>query len=191
VRNQVRKGEKQGFDVHWGGEELLADFYQLFSHNMRDLGTPVYGRALFRETLRAFAKEAELCVLRLGNNPVAAALLLHADGATEVPSASSLRKYNSTNANMMMYWNLLCRAVERGSRVFDFGRSTPGSGTYRFKEQWGARPVPSAWQYHVRRGGIDQMRPNNAKFGRLIQIWQRLPVPLTRLIGPPIVRGIP
>ena len=191
VRNQVRKGEQQGFAVDWGREECLADFYEVFSHNMRDLGTPVYGSSLFREILNHFANESELCLLRLGDRPVAAALLLHGNTVTEVPSASSLRKFNSTNANMYMYWQLLCRAVERGNRTFDFGRSTPGSGTYRFKEQWGAKPEPSVWQYHVRRGVAHQMRPDNARFGRLIRIWRRLPVPLTRLIGPTIVRGIP
>jgi FemAB-related protein (PEP-CTERM system-associated) len=191
VRNQVRKGESQSFAVQWGREELLSDFYRVFSHNMRDLGTPVFGCALFCEILAAFPAEAEFCVLRLGGRPVAAALLVHGKRKTDVPSASSLRRYNSTNANMYMYWRLLCRAVERGQDQFDFGRSSPDSGTYRFKEQWGAQPTPSAWQYHIRHGEVDQMRPDNARFGRLIRIWQRLPVPLTRWIGPPIVRGIP
>jgi FemAB-related protein (PEP-CTERM system-associated) len=191
VRNQIRKGESQNFILQWGGQDLLPDFYRIFSHNMRDLGTPAFGHSLFREILAAFAAEAEICVLRLGDRPVAAALLVHSKGTTDVPSASSLRQFNSTNANMFMYWRLLCRAVERGQNRFDFGRSSPGSGTYRFKEQWGARPMPSVWQYHVRKGDIDQMRPDNARFGRLIQVWRRLPLPLTRLIGPAIVRGIP
>jgi len=44
-----------------------------------------------------------------------------------------------------MYCDLLRSAIERGaesliSESFDFGRSTAGSGTYRFKEQWGAVP---------------------------------------------------
>jgi FemAB-related protein (PEP-CTERM system-associated) len=191
VRNQVRKGEGQNFEILWGSEELLPDFYRIFSHNMRDLGTPAFGHSLFREILAAFGAEAEICLLRLGTTPVAAALLVHGKHTTDVPSASCLRQYNSTNANMYMYWRLLCRAVERGQKRFDFGRSSPGSGTYRFKEQWGARPMPSVWQYYIRKGDIDQMRPDNAKFGRLIRIWRRLPLPLTRLIGPAIVRGIP
>jgi FemAB-related protein (PEP-CTERM system-associated) len=177
--------------VQWGRENLLPDFYRVFSRNMRDLGTPVFGCSLFREILAAFAAEAELCVVRLDRRPVATALLIHNKGKTDVPSASSLRRYNGTNANMFMYWRLLCRALERGQNRFDFGRSSPGSGTYRFKEQWGAQPTPAVWQYHIREGNADQMRPDNAKFARLIRIWQRLPVPLTRWIGPAIVRGIP
>lgn len=191
VRNQVRKGEKFDFDVCWGREELLADFYDVFSRNMRDLGTPVYGRRLFREILAAFTEEAEFCVLRLQGRPVAAALLLHGEAVTEVPSASSLRGFNSSNANMLMYWHLLCRAIARHSLIFDFGRSSIDSGTYRFKRQWGAQPEGAAWQHYVRRGRANQMRPDSGKYDRLIRIWRRLPLPLTRLIGPQIVKGIP
>lgn len=90
-----------------------------------------------------------------------------------------------------MYWNLLLRAIDRGQQSFDFGRSSPDSPTYKFKEQWGAKPAPSVWHYHMRTGDISDMRPDNPRNQRMIKIWKRLPVPLTRVIGPPIVRGIP
>ena len=140
VRNQVRKGEKHDLALAWGGEELLPDFYEVFSINMRDLGTPVFSRRLFRSILRRFPDRAELCVVRHGERPVAAALLVHGWGVTEVPSASALRQFNATSANMLMYWRLLERAIERGQAIFDFGRSSPDSGTFRFKKQWGAAP---------------------------------------------------
>ena len=191
LRSQIKSGEKHGFDVQFGGSELLAPFYDVFSRNMRDLGTPVYSRRLFASILSHFGDNAELCLLRMKQQPVAAALLLHGSETSEVPSASSLRAFNSTNANMVMYWQLLKRAVERGQKTFDFGRSTIDSNTFRFKKQWGAQPHPSVWQYYVRRGSIGQLRPDNAKFSLAIRAWQRLPLWLTRLIGPSIVRGIP
>ena len=158
---------------------------------MRDLGTPVYGQGLFRAILQQFPDRAEFCVVRSGSQPVAAALLLHGWGVTEVPSASSLRAFNSTNANMLMYWHLLRRAIERKQTIFDFGRSSEESNTYRFKRQWGALPERAEWQYYVRSGSAGDMRPDNPRYQRLIRIWQRLPVALTRLLGPAIVRGIP
>src|SRR5262249_9739278 len=132
VRNQVRKGEKQGLTVHWGGLELLPEFYRVFSHNMRDLGTPVYGRALFRAILGQFPDRAEFCIVRADRRPIAASLLLHGWGVSEVPSAGALRKFNHTNANMLMYWHLLQRAMERHQDIFDFGRSSTESSTFRF-----------------------------------------------------------
>jgi FemAB-related protein (PEP-CTERM system-associated) len=191
VRNQVRKGEKCGLAPGFGGLELLDDFYGVFARNMRDLGTPVFSRRLFRAILAEFAGAAELCVVRRNKRAVAGALLVHGHGVTEVPSASSLRRFNWTNANMLMYWHLLRRAVERGQDVFDFGRSSPNSSTFRFKRQWGARPEPAVWQYYVRKGSAGEMRIESGKYDRMIALWQRLPVWLTRLVGPAIVRGIP
>ena len=92
---------------------------------------------------------------------------------------------------MLLYWNLLTRSIERGQREFDFGRSTRDGGTYKFKAQWGAVEQPAVWQHYVRRGQAADMRPTSGKFQQAIQIWQRLPVWLTKLIGPSIVRGIP
>lgn len=191
VRNQIRKAEKCNLTVHWGGAELLAEFYRVFAVNMRDLGTPVYGKRLFQAILNTFGEDAELCVVRMGQKPIAGALLVHGDEFSEVPSASSLRSYNQTNPNMLMYWHLLMRAIDRGSRYFDFGRSSVDSGTYRFKKQWGAVPCPAIWQYYVRRGTMADMRPENRRFSRAIKVWKCLPVWLTRCIGPLIVRGIP
>lgn len=191
VRNQVRKGEKAGFAVAWGGAELLDGFYEVLCENMRDLGTPVYGKALFAETLAAFPGDAEICLLSDGARPAAAALLLHGRGVTEVPTASARREYNPACVNMLMYWKLLERAVGREQRVFDFGRSTLDGSTFRFKKQWGAAPHPAAWQYATKDGAETEMRPDHPRYQRAIRLWQRLPVGLTRALGPAIVRGIP
>ncbi len=197
VRNLVRKGAKHDLSIAWGGRDLLDGFYGVMAVNMRDLGTPIFSRRLFAAILDRLAGQAELAVVSHAGQPVAAALLVHDAGtpampaSSHVPSASSLRAFNHTSANMWMYHQLLVRAIERGSREFDFGRSSIDSGTYKFKAQWGAQPRPTVWQYHTRRGDMSAMRPENPSNQRKIAVWKRLPVWLTRLIGPPIVRGIP
>jgi FemAB-related protein (PEP-CTERM system-associated) len=191
VRNQVRKGEKHDLAVEWGSVELLDDYYAIFARNMRDLGTPVFGRSLFKQTLTEFSGAAELCIVRADRRPIAAAILIHGPQMTEVPSASSLREFNSTNANMLMYWHLLQRACERGQSCFDFGRSTVDSNTFRFKKQWGAKPVPAIWQYYIRHGSMADMRPDSGRNQLLSRLWRKLPLPLANRLGPPIVRGIP
>ena len=191
VRNQIRKGQKQDFEIRWGQKEQLDSFYAVFSRNMRDLGTPVFSRRLFAEILEEYPDRAELCTVHASGRPAAAALLVHAPEMTQVPSASALRAFNSQNVNMLMYWHLLCRSIERGQTTFDFGRSSQESSTFRFKKQWGAQGEPAVWQYYVRKGAISEMRPESGKYRYLIKIWQRLPLPLSQWIGPPIVRGIP
>ncbi len=191
VRNQIRKAEQHGLTVRWGSHDLLAQFYRIFSVNMRDLGTPVFGRRLFSAMLTRLGRDAEICIVRRNDLPLAAGIVVYGDGVAEVPSASSLRRYNHLNANMLLYWHLLVRSIQRKQGVFDFGRSSVGSSTYRFKTQWGAEPHPAVWQYYVRQGSVGEMRPDNPKLQRRIAVWRRLPVWLTRLAGPPIVRGIP
>jgi FemAB-related protein (PEP-CTERM system-associated) len=191
VRNQIRKGQRGGFRVSWGGLDQLSAFYEVFSRNMRDLGTPAFGRLLFHAILKEFGPAAELCVVRADNRPVAGALLLHGWGMAEVPSASALREFAPTCVNMLLYHHLLERAVARGHAVFDFGRSTIDSNTYRFKTQWGAVPHAAAWQHYLRHGNAVAARPDNPRYQRLIHWWKRLPVAVTRVLGPRIVRGIP
>jgi FemAB-related protein (PEP-CTERM system-associated) len=191
VRNQIRKARRHDLEVVWGGEELLRDFYAVFGRRMRDLGAPVFGRELFAEILRRFDGDAELCLTRRAGQTLGGAILLHGDGVTEAPSASTLRRHNATNANMLLYWHLLRRAIARGQRRFDFGRSTAGSNVEHFKRQWGARAEPAVWQYHVRRGDVASMRPDTPRNERLARLWRRLPLPLANLLGPRIVRGIP
>ena len=191
LRSQIRKSGEHGLEVSFDGLSVLDDFYVVFAHNMRDLGTPVFSKQLFRSIMAEFGGDAEFCVVRHEGQAIAGGLLVHRGGVTEVPSASCLRAFNRTNANMLMYRHLLQRAIQRGSHTFDFGRSSEGSGTYKFKAQWGARPFPACWQYYVRTGDPNEMRPDAGGNQRLIRIWQRLPVWLTKCIGPPIVRGIP
>lgn len=202
VRNLIRKGDRHDLQITWGGGALMRPFYAVFSRHMRDLGTPAYAQKLFRSLLEAFAEEAELAVVWHAGRPVATALLVHGwetsngDGSgleriTLVPTACCLREANPMSANMWMYARLLERAIARGSVRFDFGRSTQDSGTWRFKKQWGAAPQPTSWQYHVLAGDPDELRPQHARFARAIHIWQRLPLVVTRCVGPVVVRGIP
>ena len=93
---------------------------------------------------------------------------------------------------MLLYSSALEYACQEGFQHFDFGRSTPGSGTYRFKEQWGARPVPLRWYYWLRDGNeLPQLNPQNPKYSLAIKMWQKLPLAFTTLVGPHIVKYLP
>ena len=195
VRNQVRKGDTHKLSIRFGGRELLDGFYGVFAVNMRDLGTPVYPKKLFAAMLGHLADRCELALVTLEGQPIAGAVLVHdrvrGVGITQVPSASCLRQFNDTCANMWMYHKLLERAIARGAGAFDFGRSSEGSGTYRFKKQWGAEPQPTPWQVYLRAGELDAVRPDHPRYRRRIEAWQKLPVWVTKVVGPQIVRGIP
>lgn len=191
VRNQVRKAEKNYLKVAQGKIEKLDDFYSVFSVNMRDLGTPVYSKKFFRNILEAF-DQAKIFIVYSEQKPIAASMVMGLKNRLEIPWASSLRAYNHLCANMFMYWQILKYACESGHAVFDFGRCTPEESTYRFKKQWGAQPVQLNWQYWLANGKpLPEINPHNPKYRTAIKIWQKLPVGVTKLIGPQIVKYIP
>jgi FemAB-related protein (PEP-CTERM system-associated) len=200
LRNQVRKAEKSGLTFAHGGVDLLNGFYDVFARNMRDLDTPVYSVRWFREILEAFPNASRIFTVRAGERTVAASFLFWRGtteqgpmrgGTIEVPWASALREFNPQCANVYLYWQMVRFAIERGFSRFDFGRSTPGEGPFHFKKQWGAEPFELVWEYWTANGGpLPDLSPKNPKFERAIAVWQRLPVGLTRLLGPSIVRHI-
>lgn len=192
LRSQIRRPGKDGVTAKIGKLNLLDDFYHVFATNMRDLGTPVYARALFENMLREFPNSTWIITAYLGDEPIAAGFLAGYKEMIEIPWASSVREHNRLSANMLVYWEALKLAVEQGYTRFDFGRSTPNEGTYKFKAQWGSRPVALHWEYWLPNGKpLPDISPTNSKYQAAIRLWQKLPIPVTRLIGPPIVRNIP
>ena len=192
LRSQVGRAKKEGMTVRFGGREHLDEFYTVFSRGMRDLGTPVYGKNFFETILQTFPKESRICLVASKGVTSAAGFLYGFRNTLEIPWACSDRRYNHLAPNMLLYSSVLEYACQEGFQLFDFGRSTPGSGTYRFKQQWGAQPVPLHWYYWLREGNdLPELNPQNPKYSLAIKIWQKLPLAFTTLVGPHIVKYLP
>lgn len=192
LRAQVRRPSREPVEVLRGGAELLPQFYAVFARNMRDLGTPVYPQRFFAAILEAFPEQATIVAVRLRGKPAAAGFLIEHGPRMEIPWASSMRELNPIGVNMLLYWEALRFAIERGRRIFDFGRSTIDAGTYRFKKQWGAQPRPLYWHYWLRPGReLPRIDPGNPRYRLAIRAWQRLPLRVANTLGPLIVKNLP
>lgn len=194
LRSQVKRAEREEVQCRTGTGTLLDDFYGVFAENMRDLGTPVYPKRFFEAVLRRFAPYCQLVVIDWQGKPAAAAFLTFWQGRAEVPWASCRAKARSVGLNMKLYWELLSLSIGRGCTLFDFGRSTVDSGTYRFKRQWGAEPVPMYWyRWERSRGG--QPAAGGEERGKVMElataIWQRLPLGIANALGPLISGALP
>jgi serine/alanine adding enzyme len=191
LRSQIKRSQQESMAVRVGRVDELDAFYEVFASNMRDLGTPVYSKRFFATILKELP-ESWICSVTLRDEPVAAGFLIGFRDTLEIPWASSLRRYSRLSPNMLLYWSVLKYACERGYAQFDFGRSTPDSGPYKFKAQWGASPVPLNWHYWVHDGAaLPDLSPVNPRYQLAIRVWQHLPVALTKIIGPPIVKNLP
>jgi len=191
LRSQIKKPIKEGLYSKIGGLELLEDFYKVFLINMRDLGSPVHSKKLIRNVLKEFPERAKIVLVYRDHQPAACSLIVGFADILENPWASALRRYSSISPNMLLYWAMLKYACDKGFKYFDFGRSSPEEGTYKFKEQWGARQTPLYWHYISLDGQpLNEETSERSKFEKAIYLWQKLPVPVTKILGPMIRKHI-
>lgn len=192
LRSQIRRAERENPSVDIGGEELLPAFYSVFCEAMHELGTPVYPLRFFREVYRALPGRCTVVVVNDSGGPQAAGFLVRHADSTEVPWAAARTNAKPRALNMRLYWEMLQASLANGSQRFDFGRSTVDSGTYRFKLQWGARPIQLHWYYWLaREGAVPKLNHSNPKYAMAASVWRRLPRWLVNAAGPYIVRNLP
>ena len=190
TRNLVRKSLTYGMTAEFGSSEVLDAFYGVYRRNMRDLGSPSYSRTFFAEILNCFPNETRICIVRLEGQVVAAGFLLGFRRILEVGWASSYRKFLNLKPNMFLYWKILEFAAEHGHEFLDFGRSSRDSGTLQFKLQWGAVQSDLHWGYW-RRDQSYLGRPRSGGMQFASRVWKRLPLAITNVLGPALVRNIP
>lgn len=190
LRSQIRRPEKAGVEVRMGLDQVDG-FYEVFARHMRDLGTPVLGKPLFRALAQRFPDSARFACAYLDGRPVAGGVGFCWGDEFEMTWASSLRDTARVAPNMLLYWRFMERAAEEGLARFNFGRCSPGSGTHRFKRQWGSRDVPLYW-YQCAQGDVASTpSPDQGAYSWGPRLWRHLPVPVASALGPWVVRQIP
>jgi FemAB-related protein (PEP-CTERM system-associated) len=190
LRSQVRRPTKEGVTTRFGADQV-EPFYRVFARHMRDLGTPVQSRGLFEAIARTFGDDAWFGCAYLGDAPIACGAGFRWGDEFEMTWASSLVEYNRIAPNMLLYWSFMERAANQGLKVFNFGRCTPGSGTHKFKLQWGGRDDPLFWYRQARGGRVKTPSPDDGAYSLGPRLWRRLPLGIANTLGPRIVRGIP
>jgi serine/alanine adding enzyme len=192
LRSQARRPKKEGAQVVVGGIGQVDAFYDVFSRNMHALGTPVYPRRFFRALVERFPDNAVIVIVSQGGTPQSAGFLL-VDGRTaEIPWAACREDAKPRGYNMKLYLACLTHAIERGCVRFDFGRSTVDSGTYRFKAQWGAKPVQLYWHRWQAAGDKPQRGAGGGNLrDRVAGLWKALPLPLANALGPLVSPRLP
>jgi len=186
-RAMVRKGMQAGLTHRI--DDGVDTFFEMYSESVRNLGTPVLPKAWYAALAEAFGERCEVLTVLHEGRPVSSVLSFYF--RDEVlpfyggggPAARALK------ANDYMYHALMNHAAGRGARVFDYGRSKEGAGSYAFKKNWGFEPEPLHYEYHlVRATDPPALNPSNPKFRLAIATWQRLPLPVTRILGPMVAR---
>lgn len=189
-RAMVRKGIDAGLQAQW--DEGVDRLHDAYSQSVRNLGTPVFSKRYFAILREVFGDACDVLTVTAPEGQLVASVmsfyfrdevLPYYGGGTDL--ARTLK------GNDFMYWELMRRACERGCRVFDYGRSKVGTGSYSFKKNWGFEPEPLTYEYMLERAtSVPEINPLNPKYRYFIAAWQRLPLGVTRWLGPHLVRNL-
>lgn len=191
-RAEVRKGLKNGLEVRVGrSAKDLALHYAAYSESVRNLGTPVFPKALFREMIEAFPDESDILTILRNGQPLASVLSFYHNGAVLPFWGGGSFAARGARANELMYYELMLHARKRGMERFDFGRSKVGSGPAKYKKNWGFEPQPLTYASWTPPGAeARDVDPTSEAYSRKIELWKKLPLPVTNMIGPFIARGL-
>lgn len=188
-RARVRKGIAAGLQCHIDRE--IDRFYEAYSRSVRSLGTPVFSKRYFSTLQRVFSDDCEILTVTHDRRVVAGVMNFYFRDEVLPYYGGGTEEARRFQANDFMYCEVMRRACERGVRVFDYGRSKIGTGAYAFKRHWGFEPQPLHYEYCLIKAKLlPELNPLNPKYRIFINAWKRLPLTVTRLLGPHIAKNL-
>jgi FemAB-related protein (PEP-CTERM system-associated) len=189
-RAMVRKGIGNGLRSISNSDTGML--HRVYAQSVHNLGTPVFPRRYFDRLATAFPAEHDVVTVMQEDTPVASVLNFYYRDEVIPYYGGGTSLARKVAGNDFMYWEVMRRAgAERGSRLYDFGRSKSGTGAFDFKRNWGFEAQPLHYSYRLRPGAtLSEHNPSNPKYKLMIAAWKRLPLPVANLLGPPIVRGL-
>jgi len=188
-RAMVRKGIKAGLKAEF--DTSIDRFYTAYSQSFHNLGTPVFSRTYFNRIQQVFKDRSDILTVTHNGDLVSSVMSFYFRDEVLPYFGGGTRLARQLKGNDFMYWELMRRCCERGVRVFDFGRSKQGTGTYSFKKNWGFEPQQLFYEYYlVKAKQVPDISPMNPKYRFFINAWKRLPLAVTQVIGPLIARNL-
>lgn len=189
-RRTIRKSLKNNLQIEITRDHI-EEFYRLFAHNMKHHGTPVYSINYFKNILDTF-KDAKIFFVKRDDVYIAGSLTFFFKDRIIPFYVGALEEYFKYGIYEFMYWKMICYGCDNGFKIFDFGRSKRNSGSYKYKKFWGIEPIDFPYQYFlVKAKSLPKVNPTNPKYKLFIEIWKKLPLNISTIIGPAIVKNIP
>jgi FemAB-related protein (PEP-CTERM system-associated) len=190
TRYAIRKSLKAGLD--WADNVGLPEFYAVYSQNVHHLGTPVFSQKLFLRLQEVFGKQCRIFGVRKGARLIAAVMCFYFRDQVLPYYAGALPEYFADSPNNFMYWKLICQSCDEGFRMFDFGRSKQGTGSFQFKASWAMDITPLPYRYDlIRAKDVPHMSPVDGKFRLATSLWKKLPLKVATRLGPCVIQLVP
>ena len=189
VRKGIGAAEKGELGAVFNGD--IDTFYELYAHALRDLGTPIFPKRFVQAVMREFSDDAEILVIKAEGEPVLSLLSFYFRDKVMPYYFGARSDARAHRAYDYAIWLQMRRGAERGSKIFDFGRSKYGTGSFDYKSYWGFEPEPLEYQYAlIEARETPNVNPNNPKFAAVSAAWKRLPLGLANFAGPMLARHL-
>ncbi len=189
-RYAIRKSLKAGLE--WTEDVGIPEFYDIFAQSVHHLGTPVFSKRLFERLQEVFGKQCRIFGVRKGQRLIAAVWCFYFRDQVLPYYAGALPEYFADSPNNFMYWKLICQSYDEGFRIFDFGRSKRGTGSFKFKESWSMEMTPLSYRYQlIRATEVPRISPVDGKFRLATSLWKKLPLTAANRLGPHVIRLVP
>ena len=143
----VRKGIKAGLTSVI--DDDVERLHRVYAESVRNLGTPVFAKAYFRALHETFSPDLDIVTVLRDGQAVASVMNFYFRDRVLPYFGGGVLAARNVAGNDFMYWEVMRRAVDRGYRVFDFGRSKQGTGAFSFKKNWGFDPQPLTYEYKL------------------------------------------
>ncbi|MGI4848397.1 MAG: FemAB family XrtA/PEP-CTERM system-associated protein [Janthinobacterium lividum] len=188
-RAMVRKGIKAGLESSIDAD--VERFFTAYSTSVHRLGTPVFSKKYFKLLKSTFGEDCEQMIITKDGELVAGVMSFYFRDEVLPYYGGGMPAARALAGNDFMYWELMRRSCTRGYRIFDFGRSKIGTGSFDFKKNWGFEAAPLHYEYQLHKStDIPDTNPLNPKYQLMIKTWQRMPIWLANAIGPHIVKNL-
>ncbi len=182
-RAMVRKSLDLGLETQM--DESINRFYTAYSTSVRNLGTPVFSKRYFKTLHRVFADSSDILTISREGELVASVMSFYYKNEVLPYYGGGTDLARTLKGNDHMYWQLMCHAAKKGARLFDYGRSKEGTGSFKFKKNWGFKPEPLFYEYYlVKASEMPDLNPLNPKYQLMIKTWKRLPLFVSQWVGP-------
>ncbi|MGZ8189867.1 MAG: FemAB family XrtA/PEP-CTERM system-associated protein [Methylococcaceae bacterium] len=182
-RAMVRKGIDAGLTSTIDAD--VDRLHKAYSESVRNLGTPVFSKKYFQILKDVFADKCEVLSVEHNGQLIASVMNFYFKDEVLPYYGGGTELARELKGNDFMYWEVMRRAVEKGVKIFDYGRSKVGTGSYSFKKNWGFTPEPLFYEFHlVKATALPDINPLNPKYQLFIAAWKRLPLPISQLVGP-------
>ena len=188
-RAMIRKGIKNGLQSQC--DDDIKAFYAIYADSVHRLGTPVFPKRYFQTLQQVFGEACEITRVTHQGQDVSAVLSFYFRDEVLPYYGGGLPRARALAGYDFLYWEVMRRAAERGYRLFDYGRSKQGTGSFSFKKNWGFSPEPLPYRYHlVRANRVPDVNPLNPKYRLFIAAWQRMPLWLANGLGPLLAKNL-